>query len=204
MNVYVMRHGETDWNIVKKIQGSTDIPLNHKGIEEAERTSEALNKEGIKFDYVFSSPLKRAYKTALIMAKYSNCTVEQDERLVEFNFGEGEGKTLEELKKDPKYANIVYWFTDSSKYTAEYGSESYKSITSRLDSFIKEKIIPLEGRADNVLICVHGGVIRSLISYIKKAGQSYMTEVKIPNCGVNLLTLKNGIFNVEYIGKTYC
>ena len=67
MVIYVIRHGETDWNTKHWLQGTTDIPLNRNGIEVAEITSEAL--KGIPFDVIFSSPLKRAYQTAEIMKR---------------------------------------------------------------------------------------------------------------------------------------
>ena len=65
--IYIVRHGETDWNILKKLTGQTDIPLNLNGIKQAKEVREKL--KNIKFDYVFSSPLKRAYETAKIITK---------------------------------------------------------------------------------------------------------------------------------------
>ena len=59
MVIYVIRHGETDWNTKHWLQGTTDIPLNQNGIEVAEITSEALKE--VPFDVIFSSPLKRPY-----------------------------------------------------------------------------------------------------------------------------------------------
>ena len=67
MNLYIMRHGETDWNKLGKLQGSVDIPLNEFGIDLAEKTRDGFRKEGITFDKVFSSPYVRARKTAEIM-----------------------------------------------------------------------------------------------------------------------------------------
>ena len=66
MKLYVMRHGQTDWNVAGKIQGSTDIELNETGIKQAEATKEKLLGENI--DVIISSPLKRARKTAEIIA----------------------------------------------------------------------------------------------------------------------------------------
>ena len=203
MNIYVIRHGETDWNTVKRLQGTTDIPLNQNGIQMAEQTSNGLNKEGIKFDLIYSSPLIRAYKTAQIMAQQSNCPIIKDERLREFNFGEAEGHTLDELKADPKYQNLVYWFTESSKYKAELGAESLESLFDRIDSFFNDKVLPFEDKYENILLVVHGGVVRGVTNYLTKEGIAGFCKVKIPNCGVNLFTLKNGKYDVQYIGKTF-
>jgi broad specificity phosphatase PhoE len=63
--IYVVRHGQTDWNLEGRFQGRIDIPLNEKGKNQAKKTKEKL--EGIEFDKVFSSPLKRALETAQII-----------------------------------------------------------------------------------------------------------------------------------------
>ncbi|WP_418390600.1 histidine phosphatase family protein, partial [[Clostridium] scindens] len=65
MRIYLVRHGETDWNIVRKLQGRTDIPLNEKGIKAAQKTGEALRN--VPFTRAFSSPLKRAMDTAKLI-----------------------------------------------------------------------------------------------------------------------------------------
>ena len=64
MNIYIVRHGETDWNVQLKLQGRADIPLNATGIEQAEQTGAHLKKAGISFAKVYPSPLQRAVKTA--------------------------------------------------------------------------------------------------------------------------------------------
>ena len=93
MVIYVIRHGETDWNTKHWLQGTTDIPLNRNGIEVAEITSEAL--KGIPFDVIFSSPLKRAYQTAEIMKRERQIPLIVDERLelqLQFSVGEINGR----------------------------------------------------------------------------------------------------------------
>ena len=107
MQVYFMRHGDTDWNSVKRLQGRTDIPLNEKGIALARRTAEAVHRSGIHFDYVYTSPLQRARKTAELMNAYSRAPLIPDERLTEFCFGEAEGLLFEEVNTNPRFAPIA-------------------------------------------------------------------------------------------------
>ena len=203
MKLYFMRHGETDWNTVRRIQGTTDIPLNQNGIDVAEKTALGMKNEGIVFDRIFCSPLQRAVRTAEIMSAFSSCSITKDERITEFNFGECEGQRLSDLKLDPKYQDQVYWFTDTSRYREGYGSESIVHFFGRLQSFLNEEILPIEGRADNVLLVAHGGVSRGLATILEGKDQGNMCHVGIPNCGVNLARLENGRFTVEFIGKTY-
>lgn len=89
MNLYVVRHGQTEWNIMKKMQGSVDIPLNEKGIEQAYITKK--NLENISIDIIFCSPLKRAMQTAEVINQDRNLEIIYDERLRERNYGEFEG-----------------------------------------------------------------------------------------------------------------
>ena len=85
MKIYLMRHGETKWNKRSKLQGQVDIPLAPKGIEQAEMTSEGM--KDIPFDHIFSSPLKRAYKTAQVVRRDRPIEIVRDDRLKEMSFG---------------------------------------------------------------------------------------------------------------------
>ena len=90
MKLYLVRHGETDWNKVKKIQGQVDIPLNQFGKHLAEETAEGLHD--IPFDLCISSPLSRAYETARIILEGRDVPIITDARIGEMAFGEYEGK----------------------------------------------------------------------------------------------------------------
>ena len=89
MELYLIRHGETDYNKERKIQGSCDIPLNEYGRELARETAEGL--KDIPFDVIFTSPLCRARETAEWIARGRQIPVYEDKRLQEICFGEYEG-----------------------------------------------------------------------------------------------------------------
>ena len=83
MRLYLMRHGETDWNTKGLIQGSTDVPLNENGRKLAEMTREGFLSEGIAFTRIFASPLVRAHETAKIVAgKDCSIQIETDDRIL--------------------------------------------------------------------------------------------------------------------------
>lgn len=86
MKLYLVRHGETDWNKVKKIQGQVDIPLNQFGKRLAEETAEGLRD--IPFDLCISSPLSRAHETARIILYGKDIPIIKDARIEEMAFGE--------------------------------------------------------------------------------------------------------------------
>lgn len=99
MKIYIVRHGKTDWNVSGLIQGKTDIPLNKIGEKQAEIAKEKIED---KIDICFSSPLKRAIKTAQILSDVNPII---DKRLVERNMGEFEGKPA--LNYDSKNIGII-------------------------------------------------------------------------------------------------
>ncbi len=200
MNIYIMRHSETDWNKLLKIQGSTDIPLNQEGIKLAEKVSDSIYRNKIFFDKIYSSPLIRAKKTAEIMNKYSNVSIILDDRLKEFHFGQAEGVSFEELKTNPKFSSLKNWFLDPKNYKAEFGSESYESFFGRIDSFIDDL---KKETFKNILVVCHGGVVRGLLKEISNWSIEQFASVKIPNCGLNLVKYENGKFFVEYTAKLF-
>lgn len=85
MKLYVIRHGQTDWNVAGKCQGMSDIELNETGIEQAKKVKEQIKKYNINL--IISSPLKRAKKTAEIINEAINCPIEYDNRVIERGFG---------------------------------------------------------------------------------------------------------------------
>ena len=107
--IYLFRHGETDWNVLQKMQGSKDIELNEKGIQQAKQNAEFLKDFGI--EHIYSSPLKRAYITGKTLADKIGVDIEIVDDLIEANFGKYEGmekpKAKEEMGEE-NYENFSY------------------------------------------------------------------------------------------------
>ena len=100
MKLYIIRHGQTDWNIAKKIQGRQDIPLNERGHFQAQCLGKAMENRPITA--VFSSPQIRAMETAIAVASPAGVPVIPVRDLMEINYGVWEGKTEEELLRDDR------------------------------------------------------------------------------------------------------
>ena len=96
--IYLVRHGQTDWNLEKKTQGHTDISLNDNGREQALRVSDLLRN--YKIDKIYSSDLLRASETAEIINKCLNLNIILDNRLREINYGDLEGIPRTTLSQD--------------------------------------------------------------------------------------------------------
>ena len=128
MEILLTRHGQTEWNVLRKVQGKVDIELNTTGIKQAEETAVKLKNTDI--DIIISSPLKRAKQTADILNKEKNLPIIIDDRISERDFGEFEGimSTMDfdfnafwSYKQNNKAENIrvffsrVYGFLDDIK-----------------------------------------------------------------------------------------
>ena len=96
--IYIIRHGQTDWNIEHRTQGQTDIALNTNGIKQAELITQKI--ANLKINNIISSDLKRAYMTAQIINKNFNKKIETDKRLREFCFGTLEGITRDKITQE--------------------------------------------------------------------------------------------------------
>ncbi len=149
--IYFVRHGQTDWNLQCKIQGVTDIPLNAMGMMQAMAVANQLN--GIHFDKVFCSPLKRALQTCQIICANDSITV--DDRIIERAFGKFEGLTMAQC--DFK----SFWEVNKILDTGE----SLSTVIQRVFSFLEE--ITQKYRDKQVLIVSHGGVGMVMKSYFE-------------------------------------
>ena len=102
MELYLIRHGETEWNKQNRLQGNIDVPLSAEGIRMAEGAAERLSE--IHFNKIYSSPLSRAFTTAEIICKNQHDLIKKDDRLREISFGAGEGMYYSEwMKSDSPY-----------------------------------------------------------------------------------------------------
>ncbi|MCR5665798.1 MAG: histidine phosphatase family protein [Eubacterium sp.] len=188
MRLYLMRHGETNWNKEGRIQGSADIELNENGIALAYQTLEGIEKAGIHFDHIYSSPYVRAYKTAEILSK-GVIPIETDNRVKEMDFGSYEGVPLAEIASKPEYKNMHNFFIDPDHFVPEEGMESYEDSFKRIDEFYHEKLLADIDQYNHVLIVCHGAIIRSFIAYLCHKSIGDLWNMKQPNCALNIFDI---------------
>lgn len=170
MSIYVVRHGQTDWNIQKRIQGRKDIPLNKNGLEQAEMLKKSLN--GIKFSKVITSPLKRAKQTANIL--YSGQIIE-DERMIERDFGEFEGLTKEDFDSDG------FW-SYRSNYTYKH-AENIKDFFDRIYGFLED--LKSTSKDEDILIVTHTGNLLAINTYFNGIPEDdNLFNIDFKNCSV--------------------
>lgn len=128
IRLYLIRHGETEWNKAKRFQGWTDIELSEEGIRQAELLGERFKK--IDIDEIYSSPLKRAVSTAKAVAKATNLDIKTNENFKEINFGEWEGLTAKEISA--KFGNDFDEFIRYPENGTFPGDISFDHVTERI------------------------------------------------------------------------
>ncbi len=177
MQLYLVRHGETDWNLARRIQGSTDIPLNATGRAQAASTGALLARR--QWDAIYASPLSRAFDTASIIADEVGLAgpIAVD-AIVERNYGAAEGLA------DPELARR---FPADSEVP---GRESREAVVDRVLPALLELA---EAHPDQAIVVVsHGGVIRSVLGAVDPTGHHGM----IANGSVHSFRHDNGSFEL--------
>jgi uncharacterized phosphatase len=173
--ILLVRHGETDWNQERRVQGNTDRPLNETGRRQALELAEALAAE--KLDAVYSSDLMRAHETARIVAERKGLDVVALPELRERDFGTWEGLTDEEILERFPHAHHGPWGdAESREEMFRRAQEALRRIASAYP----------DGR---VLVVTHGGPARALL-----AGSGYDGVERIANCALHRLRLEGGVF----------
>lgn len=184
VTICLLRHGETAYNADgNRYCGRTDIELTPKGISQAKRMNELL--EDYVFDAVFSSPLKRAKDTAMIASGFREDII-IDDRLIEVDFGEWEGRRSEEFQVDDA-ESWNNWLGDPENNKAGSTGETAYEVVQRLDSFYKELMDKYAGKT--VLIVGHNGLNRFFMaSQLGMPLKNYRKIVQ-ENSALTLLTL---------------
>src|ERR1035437_4923597 len=189
--IYLVRHGKTDWNDKKLVQGHTDIPLNLEGKTTAKDLAKEFKK--IKFDKIYASDLSRAKETAAIVALEHKLAVETTKALRERNFGNLEGQSHSVF---PELNELLNSLDDETRYSYKSDSniemESDEEIMGRFLVFLRECAIANLGKT--ILMATHGGTIRAfliklgVLSYAKseeKVEIRNLAFVKLESDGVD-------------------
>lgn len=163
--LYILRHGQTEYNINSITQGRVDSPLTEVGIAQAKKAKKYFEDNNIKFDKVYCSPLGRTRQTCKIVTDIKPVI---DDGLIEMSFGQIDGKSWD----------LSFNYNDD--YTS-IGGESVAIAGQRMYKALKE-IMDKDG--DRILVVSHGSVTRSF--YYKVIGK-YIKEFRVPNCGIMVL-----------------
>jgi len=182
MKLYVMRHGQTEWNRERRLQGQVEVALNETGIAQAYETKRRL--AAVEFDLILCSPIGRARQTADIINEDRNLEIICDERLMERGFGEYEGGSWRDLDW------VGSWSWEKNLQFEK--AENIRNFYGRVFEWLEE--LPKRWAGKQVLVVCHMGVMRALAYYFSgktmtakevaffKTENAEVQEYELPDC----------------------
>ncbi len=190
MKLYFVRHGETDWNKERRLQGQVNIPLNEFGRILAIKTAKGL--ADIKFKVCFTSPLSRARETAELILADQNVPIIDDVRITEMAFAELEGKRCSKDEWEMP-EGFQKFFDDTEHFEPVAGAESFRDVRKRAGDFLEWLYVQDEYQDSNILITTHGAMLAGLLNYMKEESLSKYWGVGVhKNCAVTEVEIVNG------------
>lgn len=187
MKLYIIRHGQTDWNMQGKIQGRQDIPLNETGRRQAVCLAKGMESRPVT--RIFSSPQKRALETARAVADSQNAPVTELPWLVEIGYGEWEGRTKEDIMRTDRELYQAWW--EHPATVAPPGGETLKQVDGRCAAawdYIRSHMI------GDTAVVAHGGTLAHFIVHLLR-DQPDAEEIVVGNVSIT---------TVEYDPETGC
>lgn len=155
LRLWLVRHGQTDWNATGLCLGLTDLPLNQNGKDAVRNLQKYINLNAC--DVIYVSPLKRTIKTANILVNRKPVPQKIINDLREIDFGHWEGKSWDKIQR--YYESEWFTWKQNPIYSAPYGGESLSDVANRAESFLKVLKTQLEGQT--ILLVSHGGFLNN-------------------------------------------
>ena len=192
--IYLVRHSESEANVLRSFAGRTDVDISEKGKKQLECLSNAF--KNIKLDRVYTSSLIRAYKTAEAINKHSGAEITVDDGFIEMDMGDLDGKPVDNMTDEQKnnWNNQIHLFKAPN-------SETMYDVRERAQKTLK--MVAKENDGKVIGIASHGGVIRNLIAFLKGIPTEELNTVNwCDNTGVNHIFYDNGKFTLDYENNT--
>ena len=183
--IYIVRHGQTEWNLLGKTQGHGNSDLTPKGIEQAELLADSMTKYPI--DYIYSSDLGRAYQTAEIIGNKLSIEVEKTEALREMNFGTWEGRIIKDIiEEDPELYKM--WRNEPHLAKIPQG-ETLSQIKERTDAFIKEINEKYDGK--HIVLVTQSLCARIMLLSFLDSDVKNIYRINQANTALNIIELRD-------------
>lgn len=199
LNIYLTRHGETQWNIENRLQGSKNSQLTDKGIEHAFMLGNRLRN--IDFSAIYTSPLERALQTANYIKSDKDVPIYTIENLKEMNFGDWEGKTKDEIEAVDNYKNEYhnFWHIPHMYNHKPHNGEGLITFKRRVEEALSKVI---SSNSDgNILIVTHAVVIKAILSFTMDISTDKMWDPPfIHGTSLTIFKWDGEQFNFKMIG----
>jgi alpha-ribazole phosphatase len=182
--LYLARHGETEWNVKQRFQGQSDISLNENGRCQAADLAQRLAEETI--NAIYASNLSRAWETAEAIAEHHTCPVIAEPGLREAHFGKWEGSTYAEIQASDPEA-VQAWHEDMANFAPPEG-ETLDQLARRVSSAYAN-IIQQHNDDETILLVAHGGSLQMLITQLMGLAPAQFLQFHLNPCSLSIVSV---------------
>lgn len=192
----IVRHGETTWNKEGRYQGQQDTPLSSRGREQGEKVALALRD--IPIHAVYASPLRRAYETAEMCARYHHLPVQREARLLEINHGDWEGRLAQEIQV--QYPELLHKWHTTVVGVRMPGGETLAEVQHRAMAAIYDMVARHDGQT--VLVVGHDAVNKAVLCHCLDISLEHFWHIKQDNTCINVVEYQDGHFRMVLLNST--
>ena len=194
--VYLVRHGQTAWNVGEIFRGRTDIPLDEIGKQEVHLAGEALKDESLHA--VYSSPLSRSMETAENIAKFHSLSVTPLDAIIDISYGEWEGSGNQEIQS--KYPELyALWMNEPHKVQFP-GGESLAEVQSRTMGALDELVA--KHKDENIVLVAHRVPNKVICCTLLGLDNSHFWRIQQDTASTNLFTYRKGQWIISFLNDT--
>ena len=194
--VYVVRHGQTAWNLEEVFRGRADIPLDETGKKEVHLAGKALKDETIHA--VYSSPLSRSMETAENIAKFHNLPVESLEAIIDISYGEWEGVSLKKVEQN--YPDLyALWLNEPHKVRFPKG-ETLEEVRLRTIGAIEDLV--KKHQQENIVLVAHRAPNKVICCALLGLDNRHFWRIQQDTASTNLFVFNNNQWIVSFLNDT--
>lgn len=194
--VYLVRHGQTEWNRELRFRGRADIPLNENGHKQASAIADTLKDKGI--NAIYTSPLRRSIETARLVAVVFHIETTTVQGLIDINYGEWEGLAYDEVRQ--RYATVYREWEERPDLVTFPNGESLDDVRRRAFSAFTE--IVEKNRGKSILIIPHRVINKVLLCALLGLSNSYFWRIRQDTGCINVIEYSNSRFVLVRINDT--
>ena len=197
MRIYLVRHGETEWNRTRRFQGRSNLPLNQEGKKQVRALALALKNEPLTA--IYTSPLIRAFETArLIKVFHPSTPIFEEKGLIEMDLGEFDGMKVQDWAE--QYPDIRKLWNENPASVKMPGGESLKEVQARAKETL-ERITRIYPTDTTILISSHNFVNLTILCDLLKIPLNRFRELRQENAAFNVICKKGNRFYVELVNE---
>lgn len=194
--IFLVRHGETDWNREGRFQGQMDIPLNGMGLGQARSVAEALKE--VSLDRIVASPLSRAVETARPLGELKGLPVEVNRGFIEIGHGFWEGRTSGEV--EVQWPGLLETWHGQPERVTMPGGESLTDVQNRAWPAL---LRIAEGKGENIAVFTHDAVLKVLLMKVLNCPIYSFWRFQLANASITLLELSDRGWRVQLMGECH-